>query len=375
MPPEFLPYGRQTIDDDDIQAVADVLRGAWLTTGPAVPAFEKVLAEAAGTQHAVALSNGTAALHAAMVAAGVGPGDEVLVPTLTFAASANAVLYVGARPVLCDVHPDTLLLDLDDAEAKRTPATKAIVTVDFAGQAVDADAVRSRFPDLVYISDGCHALGASLHGQPVGSLADLTCFSFHPVKPVTTGEGGAVTTDNEAMAARMRRFRNHGLDSDHRQRQASKTVFYDMIDLGYNYRLTDIQAALGTSQMRHLQHWTEDRNRVARAYDAALADVAGIEPLVQLDDRVHAFHLYVVRVAPESGRSRDDHLAALREAGIGANVHYRPVHLHSHYQRELGTAPGDCPNAEHAGETILTLPIFPGMSEDDVARVVKALHV
>lgn len=375
-PPTWLPYGRQDVREEDIAAVADVLRSDWLTTGPAVPAFEKALAQTVTAAEAVAVNSGTAALHAAYAALEIGPGDEVIVPALTFAATSNAALYLGASPVFADVHPDTLLLDPADAERKITPRTRAIVTVDYAGQPCDYDALRSlaRSRGLALLADACHALGASFRGRPVGSLADLTAFSFHPVKTITTGEGGMVTTDDPGHARRMRAFRNHGITTDHRERAESGTVSYDMVLLGYNYRLTDFQAALGMAQLARLESLIERRNRLADAYRRGLSSFPRARALAAAPDRTHAYHLFVVELDTEGlRRSRDAVIAHLREQGIGANVHYKPPYLHAYYRERLGTGPGLCPNAEAAAQRILTLPLHTRMTEEDVGRVLAAL--
>ena len=266
---QVLPYGRQEIDEDDLEAVCEVLRSDWLTTGPKVDEFEAAMAAATGARHGVAIANGTAALHAAMFAAGIGPGNEVIVPALTFAATANCVVYQGGTPIFADVDPDTLLLDPAAAEALVTPRTKALIAVDYAGQPCDYDALghlASRH-GLTLVADACHAPGGAYRSRPVGSLADLSTFSFHPVKHLTTGEGGMVTTDSADLARRMREFRNHGITTDHRQRAASGSWFYEMTDLGYNYRLSDLNCTLGLSQLKKLPARVERRRDIARAYD------------------------------------------------------------------------------------------------------------
>ncbi|HLN59353.1 MAG TPA: aminotransferase class I/II-fold pyridoxal phosphate-dependent enzyme, partial [Thermoanaerobaculia bacterium] len=301
---KWLPYGRQDVHEDDIAAVVEVLRSDWLTTGPAVPAFEKAVAETVGAAEAVAVSSGTAALHAAYAALGLGPGDEVIVPAITFAATSNAALYLGATPVFADVDAKTLLLDPADTERKITPRTRAIVAVDYAGQPCDYDALRAlaRSHGLLLVADACHSLGAAFRGRPVGALADLTAFSFHPVKTITTGEGGMVTTDDPDRARWMRAFRNHGITTDHRERAESGTVSYDMVLLGYNYRLTDFQAALGMAQLRRLSSVLEQRRRLADIYYRGLSDLAYVRPLLTAADRTHAHHILVVRL--ETGRLR-----------------------------------------------------------------------
>ncbi len=299
MPERKLPYGKQWIDDEDIRAVVDVLSGDWLTTGPRVEDFESSFAACVRARHAVAVSSGTAALHCAMHAAGIGPGDEVLVPAMTFVATANAVLYCGATPVFVDVEPDTLLIDANDAAAKVSSRSKAIVAVDYAGQPCDYDVLRNiaRRCSLVLIADACHALGAQHRGDPVGSIADLSAFSFHPVKHVTTGEGGMITTSNAEWAARMRAFRNHGITTDHRQRETAGSWSYEMVELGFNYRLTDMQCALGKSQLRRLPEWLDRRHEIAAQYRQGFADTAQVRPLAVRADVRHAHHLFVIRVA------------------------------------------------------------------------------
>jgi perosamine synthetase len=368
-----LPYGRQTIDEDDVAAVVAVLRSDWLTTGPRVAAFERAVADYVGAAEAVALSSGTAALHSALYALGVGPGDEVLVPALTFAASANCALYQGATPVFVDVDPDTLLMDPAAAAGRVTPRTRALVAVDYAGQPCDYDALHAlaRRHRLALVADACHALGGAYRGRRVGTLAALSTFSFHPVKPIATAEGGMVTTDDPELARRMRVFRNHGITTDHRQRAQAGSWSYEMVDLGFNYRLSDLQCALGASQLRKLPGWVRRRQEIAHRYDAAFAGLSGVRPLAVRPEVSHAYHLYVVRLADAAARQRA--YAALRAGGIGANVHYVPVHLHPYYHRRLGTAPGLCPVAEAAAERILSLPIFPSMSDADADDVIRAL--
>jgi perosamine synthetase len=369
----FIPYGRQVIDETDIEAVVQVLRSNWLTTGPKVEEFEQAVAQYVGAPYAVAVSSGTAALHAAMYAIGVGPGDEVIVPAMTFAATANSVVYQGGTPVFADVEPQTLLLDPREVVAKITPRTKAVVAVDYAGQPCDYEVLRDIVEKhgVLLIADACHALGASCQGKPVGSLADLTVFSFHPVKHITTGEGGIVVTAHPELASRMRLFRNHGITSDHWQREQLGTWFYEMTDLGYNYRLTDFQCALGLSQLKKLACWLTRRRVIARRYNVSLAARHDIQPLKIRSGVEHAYHLYVIRC----GQTVDRRVVyeKMRAAGIGVNVHYIPVHLHPYYQQHLGTAVGLCRVAEKAYDEILSLPIHMEMTDLDVDRVLHAL--
>jgi len=305
-----------------------------------------------------------------MRAIGAGPGDEVIVPAITFAASANAALYEGATPIFADVEPDTLLINPASVAALLSPRTKAIVAVDYAGQPADYDGLRAAAPGLPIIADACHAPGAVYKGRKVGTLGEISCFSFHPVKHLTTCEGGMALTENAAMAAHMRRFRNHGIDSDHRSREASGQHAYDMAELGYNYRLPDVQCALGMAQLSRLDGWVKARQRVAALYRQALKDLHFLTPLSVHADRSHAYHLYVVVL--DAALDRDRAFAHLRSRGIGANVHYAPVYLHSFY-RAKGYEPGLAPVAEIMSRHILTLPMFPAMAAADVARVAEAL--
>lgn len=374
----MLPYGRQTIEAADEEAVLAALRSGWLTTGPEVERFEAAFAERTGAGHAVAVSNGTAALHAAMDAAGVGPGDDVLVPTMTFAATAAAAVYVGARPLFVDVDPGTLLVDPASVEARWTADARAVVGVDFAGQPAPYDELRgvmeARGVEPLVVADAAHSLGATDHGRPVGSLTDLTTFSLHPVKQITAGEGGVVTTSDADRAARLRRFRNHGISRDHRARAAGATWEYEITHLGYNYRLTDVQCALGRAQLDRLDGWLARRRAVAAAYDEALAGVPGVRPLAVRPGTEHAWHLYVVLLdLPAGGPGRRAVFEALRAENIGVNVHYMPVHLHPFYRDRFGTAPGDCPVAEAAYGRMITLPLFHGMTDEDVDDVIEAV--
>jgi UDP-4-amino-4,6-dideoxy-N-acetyl-beta-L-altrosamine transaminase len=369
-----LPYGRHALDEDDVQAVAAALRSGWLTTGPQVPDFERAVAELVGARHAVAVSSGTAALHSAAFAAGVGLGDEVVVPALTFAASANAALYLGGKPVFADVCADTLNVDPADVAAKLTAQTRAVMTVDFAGQPSELDELASlaRSCGVALIEDAAHALGAEFRGRRVGALADLTTFSFHPVKHVTTGEGGLIATEDDELARRLRRFRNHGLETEFREREARGDVYSPMVDLGFNYRITDVQCALGLSQLGRLDALLKRRSEIASRYRAELDGLPGLE-LPRLAPHVrHAWHIFPVLLDLDRLRAdRRTVLAALRAENIGATVHYVPVYWHPYYQA-LGYARGLCPRAEHAFERLLTLPLFPAMTEGDVDDVIAA---
>jgi len=371
----LLPYAHQSIDEDDVQAVHAALRSDWLTTGPAVEAFERAVASAVESRHAVAVSSGTAALHAAVFAAGIGPGDEVVTSPLTFAASANAVLYLGGTPVFADIRPDTLNVDPAAVEARISPKTRAILPVDFGGQPCDLDVLggMARARGLAMIEDAAHALGASHKGRPVGAIADLTTFSFHPAKLITTGEGGMVTTDRDDLAARLRRFRNHGLETDFRERTARGAPYSPMVDLGYNYRLSDLQCALGTSQLGRLEALLKRRAAIAERYAGALGGMGLVKVPAVLPDCRHAWHIFTVLLEIQRlSAPRDTVLAALRAEGIGATVHYVPTYWHPYYEA-LGYQRGLCPRAEAAYERLLTLPLFPGMTDADVHDVLAAL--
>lgn len=374
---DMLAYGGQTIGEDDIESVVGALRSDYLTTGPAVDAFEEAFANFVDTDEAVAVSNGTAALHAAMRALKIGPRDEVIVPTITFAATANSVVFEGGTPVFADVEPDTLLLDPESVAERITENTKAIVGVDYAGQPCRYDALRELADahDLVLLDDACHATGGSYKGQPVGSLGDLNTFSFHPVKNMTTGEGGMITTDDSERARGMREFRNHGITSTHHERAEQGSWVYEIQDVGYNYRLTDMQCALGMSQLEKLPDWIERRREIAARYDAAFAGVEPVEPVAMREDSTCAYHLYVIRLNLDVlSVSRSEIFNALRAEGIGVNVHYIPVHYHPFYRENFDVGEGLCPVAEAAYERILTLPVFPRMTEADVEDVIRAVQ-
>jgi perosamine synthetase len=371
----MIPYGKQSIDEDDIKAVIEVLRSDWLTTGPKVDEFEKNFSQHVGAKFAVAVNSGTAALHAAMFALGIGPGDEVIVPAMTFAATANCIVYQGGIPVFADVDPGTLLIDPASVEARLSPKTKAIIAVDYAGQPCDYDTLSSIASqhNLTLVADACHSLGGRYKGKNVGTLAALNAFSFHPVKHITTGEGGMISTDDQKMAERMRLFRNHGISTDHHQREAQGSWFYEMIDLGFNYRITDFQCALGITQLKKLHKWIARRREIACCYDESFHNIPGIKPLSVQSEVFHAYHLYVVRFDFENtGLTRVEIFSKLRQAGIGVNVHYIPVHLHPFYQNNFRTKHGLCPVAEKAYEQIISLPMFPLMGDKDVDTIVNA---
>ncbi|MFZ5632092.1 MAG: UDP-4-amino-4,6-dideoxy-N-acetyl-beta-L-altrosamine transaminase [Bacillota bacterium] len=371
---KFLPYGKQFIDRDDIRAVLDVLQSDWLTTGPKVEEFERELARKAGARYAVVLNSGTAALHAAYFAAGVGPGDEVITSSITFAATANAALFLGARPVFADVRPDTVNMDPEKLEKLITSRTRVLVPVDFAGHPADLDAVMdiARKHNLVVVEDAAHALGARYHGRVVGSIADMTVFSFHPVKHITTGEGGAVATDNRDYYEKMLSFRSHGMVREKEKLTEYHGPWYhEMHYPGYNYRITDIQCALGLSQLKKLDIFLQKRQGIVDFYNGRLGELEAVETPVALPGITPAWHLYVIRLR-DNRISRRELYEELHRSGIGAQVHYLPVYLHPYYQR-LGYPEGLCPAAEDYYHRALSLPLFPAMGDEDANRVVVEL--
>ena len=369
----MLPYAEHTIDDQDVAEVVQALRSERITTGPMIAEFERALADYAGSDHAVAFSSGTAALHAAAYAARLGPGDEVVTTPLTFVATANCALYQGATPVFADILPDTLNIDPEDIERRITPNTKALLPVDFAGQPADLAPIMALADQhgLVVIEDACHALGAEYKGRKLGSISHMTVFSFHPVKHITTGEGGMVLTDEPTLAERMRTFRHHGMVYPDRRAPWN----YQIHELGYNYRITDIQCALGLSQYRRLDQFLSRRDTLARRY----RELLGQSPFVTLpatdETTVHAWHIFVVLLNLEHLTvSRDRIMEALRGENIGVQLHYPLVHLQPYYRRELGCGPGLCPVAESIFPRLMTLPLFPSMSEADQDDVLHALN-
>ena len=328
----YIPYGRQCIEQDDIDAVVEVLKGDYITTGPTVAEFERVVAEYTGAKYAVAVSNGTAALHIACLAAGIKEGDEVITTPITFAASSNCALYCGATPVFADIDPDTYNIDPKDLERKITARTKAIVAVHFTGQPCKMDEIHriAKKYNLLVIEDAAHALGADYNGKKIGSISDMTTFSFHPVKHITTGEGGMVTTNSEELYEKLVQFRSHGITRDRRfMKKEEGAWYYEQLNLGFNYRITDIQCALGVSQMKKLDRFVERRREIAARYHKALGDCKQIILPKQEQGCNNSWHLYVVQILD---KSRKEVFDALREKNIGVNVHYIPVYKHPYYQ-------------------------------------------
>lgn len=374
---EFLPYGQQWIDETDIQAVTETLHSAYLTTGPKVREFEETVARYVGARYAVAVSNGTTALHCAAFAASIGPGDEVITTPMTFAATANCVLYQGGTPVFADIDPRTYNIDPESVREKITHRTKAIIAVDYTGQPADYDALRSLADThgLKLIGDGAHALGATYKGRHIGTVCDMTEFSFHPVKHITTGEGGMVVTDDPELYAKLARFRTHGITRDVAQMVRDEGPwYYEQLDLGNNYRITDLQCALGTSQMARLDGFLARRRQLAARYTEAFRGIAGVIVPYQTEYSESAWHLYVLQLETEKLTvDRRKVFEALLAENIGVNVHYVPVHRHPYYER-LGYAKGLCPVAEGFYERIITLPLFPKMTEQDAEDVITAVR-
>lgn len=379
MRPNLLPYGHQSIEQEDIDAVSEVLRSDWITTGPKVAEFEEAVAGLVGAKHAVAFSSGTAALHGAAFAAGLSEGDEAITTPMTFCATANCVMYMGATPVFADICADTLNIDPLEIAKRITPRTKAVLPVDYAGHAADLDEILELADKhgLVVIEDAAHALGGEYKNRSVGQISHMTTFSFHPVKHVTTGEGGMVTTDDPALASKLRAFRTHGIDQDARLRDgtANGPWHYEMTELGFNYRLPDIACVLGTSQLKRLPKNIERRREIADHYTKAFTDLPGVSTLQERPEATSAWHIYPVLLQLESlTTGRREIFDALRAENIGVNVHYIPVHLHPYYRRIFGYEGGEYPIAESIYERLITLPMFHGMTDGDVDDVVTAVN-
>lgn len=373
---DVIPYGKQYVDEEDLEAVARVLKGPLITTGPRVDALEARLCALTGAKYAVVISSGTAALHAACHAAGIGPGDEVIVTPMTFAASANCILYCGGTPVFADIDPDTWTLDPRQVRQKLTPKTKAVIAVDYTGQAADLEALQTicRAQDLFLIEDASHALGTKYRGRMVGGISDLTTFSFHPVKTITAGEGGAILTDNEAFYRSMLRFRSHGIERDPaRMEQYPFNGYAEQVELGYNYRMTDFQAALCESQLHKLDRFIARRSEITKRYNEAFSGVEGLILQKELPETETARHIYILRLDTRLLHlDRNTVYKKLNEKKIGLQVHYIPVYYHPYY-RALGYRKGLCPVAEALYEEILTIPLFYSMTDFDVESVIEAV--
>ncbi|MFC3886636.1 UDP-4-amino-4,6-dideoxy-N-acetyl-beta-L-altrosamine transaminase [Bacillus songklensis] len=372
----FLSYGKQWIDEEDIQAVIKVLRGDYLTTGPEVGRFEEEIAKYVGSKYAVSFSNGTAALHGACYAAGISGGDEVITTPMTFVASANCVLYLGGSPVFADIDPKTYNINPQKIEQLITDKTKAIIPVDFTGQPADLDAIIkiAKENNLVVIEDAAHAIGAKYNGKKIGSISDMAMFSFHPVKHITTGEGGVITTNSEDYYKKLLQFRTHGITRDPGLlKEQHGPWYYEMQFLGFNYRMTDFQAALGISQLDKLEKFLELRKKYVEIYNEAFRELREIKVPYQPAFSDSSWHLYIVRLNMELlNANRKQIYEALVKENIGVNVHYIPVYMQPYYQ-QLGYKKGICPEAEKLYEEMITLPLFPAMEEADVYDVISAV--
>lgn len=364
-----IPYGRQWIEEDDIQAVVETLKSDYLTTGPKVAEFEKALAEYVGAKYAVAVSNGTAALHISCLAAGIKDGDEVITTPLTFAASSNCVLYCGGKTVFADIDPKTYNIDPEDVRRKITERTKAIIPVHLSGQPCDMDEIHkiAEEYDLIVIEDGAHAIGAEYKGRKIGGLSDMTEFSFHPVKHVTMGEGGAVTTNSEELYQRLQLFRTHGITRNKELlTNCEGGWYYEQLELGYNYRVTDFQCALGISQLKKLDRSIARRREIAQRYDEAFSGVNGLITPYQAPTGRNSYHLYILQF---TGVSRKEAYDRLQEVGIHANVHYVPTYTFPYY-RTHGYADTCCPNAEKVYSNIISIPMYYGLRDDEIEYII-----
>ncbi|MGH8057061.1 MAG: DegT/DnrJ/EryC1/StrS family aminotransferase [Candidatus Entotheonellia bacterium] len=377
MPGQFLPFHVPEIAEDEIQAVVETLRSGWLTTGRKVKQFEEDFAALVGARHAVAVNSGTAALHLALDAVGIQEGDEVIVPTMTFTATAEVVLYFKARPVLVDCQPETLNLDPDQVEKAITPKTRAVIPVHIAGQPCDMDRILeiARAYELKVIEDAAHAFPARFRGSMIGVIGDITCFSFYATKTITTGEGGMATTEDPDWAERMRIMSLHGISKDAWKRYTAEgDWYYEVLYPGYKYNLTDIAAALGVEQLKKGERFWESRKRIAAMYTECFADLPEIQLPSAHPDVQHAWHLYIIQLELDRLRiDRNAFMQALKDEHIGASVHFIPLHLHPYYRRTFGYRTQDFPKASAAFDRIVSLPIYPGMSEADVLDVVAAV--
>ena len=368
----YIPYGRQSINDEDIQAVIETLQSDYLTTGPKIQEFERKVADYCGAKYAVAVSNGTAALHIACMAAGISEGDEVITTPITFVASANCVLYCGGTPVFADINPKTYNIDIEDIRQKITDKTKAIVAVHFTGQPCEMEEIHgiAEEHNLIVIEDAAHALGADYRGQKIGSISDMTTLSFHPVKHMTTAEGGMVLTNNEELYRKLCLARTHGITRDTAMMEsaaADEPWYYEQISLGYNYRITDVQCALGISQMNRLDEFVEKRRRLVQRYNEAFQNVSEIITPYQMEGCNNSYHLYVIQITKGS---RKEIFQTLRSAGIGVNVHYIPVYTQPYY-RTHGYADVCCPNAEQYYQRAISLPLYPELTDEEQDYVIE----
>lgn len=372
-----LYYGAQVIDDADIKAVTDVLKSPWLTCGPAVPACEEKLKKITGAKYAVLVNSGTSALHIACMAAGIKEGDEVITTPITFAASANCALYCGATPIFADINPETYCIDPASAEACITEKTKAIIPVHFTGQSAEMDKIRALCEkhNLFLIDDAAHAIGTLYNGTPIGSLGDMTCFSFHPVKTVTAGEGGAVTTNDPELYKKLLLARSHGITKSEEmmERPTGEPWYHEQIDLGYNYRMTDINAALLSSQLDKLEAFKARRQALVKRYDEAFAQVPGIIVQKEIPESDTCRHLYIIQIDPDVlSCTRGEFFEALDKENVHCQVHYIPTYRHPYYEH-LGYKKGLCPNAETLYERIISIPLHCNLTDEEQECVIEAV--
>jgi len=375
---ESLPYAKQYVDDDDCRAVNKVLKSDFLTTGPRSKKFEALIADYVGAKYAVSFSSGTAALHSACYAAGIGKGDEVISSPMTFAASTNCILYQGGTPVFADINKDTFNIDVNEIAKKITNRTKAIIPVDYTGQAVDIDTIKDiiKGTDIIIIEDAAHALGTKYRGKQIGGIADMTEFSFHPVKTITTGEGGMITTNNQDYYKKLVNFRSHCITRDINQlvNKNGGGWYYEQIDLGFNYRLTDFQAELGISQLKKIDWFISRRKEIVSKYNEAFSNLDGVILQKNAGFSDTSNHLYVLKLdLPKLKVDRRQLFNSFLAENIGVFVHYIPVYWHPYY-RKLGYQKGLCPNAEELYQCMLTVPLFPAMSDSDVNDVIHGFY-
>lgn len=371
-----IPYGRQWIDKNDIAEVAKTLQSNWITTGPKIGQFENAIASYVDAKYAACVSNGTSALHLACLVAGIGPGDEVIVPTMSFVASTNCVLYCNAKPILVDIYEDTLTINVEEAEKKITKKTKAIIAVDFAGHPANWDKLKklAKTHKLILIDDAAHALGSKYQGHKIGSIANLTTFSFHPVKTITTAEGGAVTTNNKSFYEKLLLFRNHGIEKTSELSKKFGGWYYEVKSLGYNFRMTDLQAALGLSQLSKIDAFIKKRRRLWKNYQRHLDKLEGVVIPKEKKGVLAAWHLYPIRIKERVfGKSRREVFEALVDAGIQCQVHYIPIHFQPLYRKLFGYKLGDFPIAEKYYSQAISLPLFSSLTNQDQTKVIKTL--
>ncbi len=371
-------YGRQCIEQDDVDAVVETLTSPYITCGPKVEELEQRLCEFTGAKYAVVVSNGTAALHLAAMAAGVGEGDEVIVSSITFAASSNCVLYCGGTPVFADINPETYNIDPASIRKLITPKTKAVIAVDFTGQAVELDEIRAICKEhkLILIEDAAHAIGTKYNGQPIGSIADMTTFSFHPVKTITGGEGGAITTNDESLYKKLHLYRTHGITRNMAEMlNPSDAMWYnEQVCLGYNYRMTDFQAALLVSQLKKLPQFSARRKEIVKIYDEAFKDMPEIILQKEIPQSDTTRHLYIIRLNLELlNCNRRQFFDALYAENTCPQVHYLPVYMHSYYEKKLGYKAGLCPNAEAFYNEVMSIPLYYSLTDQDVQDVICAV--